>query len=337
MQQADGVQSPVSFYDNFSVVGDDVALSVKPPIFRLSPSQASFKIEMSNRGVNGTTVNVSSSDPLVKPVRDSLEIGAGETKSLFVNYGKVTSSSALHLAYDGKAYVVEMLVDEEPGIAAGALSAGLEFVDPAPISHSITGSQVIAGALEFRNVNSGPLHNITFHASPSIADIIDFNVTRFLEAKPNLVYSQFIWVNRNRNIPAGNYSGVIVMRSSEGAASSLDISVSIIWAEPADELPGELVIEEVPEEMVVPAEDGKSLNVTAITSLENATLEGGITITSGKAEDEAGRNRTIGIVVLAVILIIGSIITWKLRPKERVIRFSDYVSGIRKEDKRKKS
>ncbi|MEK6816390.1 MAG: hypothetical protein AABY09_02160, partial [Nanoarchaeota archaeon] len=210
-------------------------------------------------------------------------------------------------------------------------------VDPAPISHSITGSQVIAGALDFRNVNSGPLHNITFHASPSIADIIDFNVTRFLEAKPNLVYSQFIWVNRNRNIPAGNYSGVIVMRSSEGAASSLDISVSIIWAEPADELHGELVIEEVPEEMVVPAEDGKSLNVTAITSLENATLEGGITITSGKAEDEAGRNRTIGIVVLAVILIIGSIITWKLRPKERVIRFSDYVSSIRKEDKRKKS
>lgn len=316
----------LSYADNLTVANGTVALSIKPTIFRLDPAGSSIKVEVSNKGRNSTLVNVSSGSPLVRPVRDSIEVGAGEARTLFVNYDKAAGSSYLILSYGNKSYKVELLAEDKPGAeSVPQLTGGLEFIDPTPISHSITQAQTIEGELEFRNSNAVPLHNITFHVSPALADIIDFNTSLLLEARPNIVYRQFIWANRNKNIPAGSYSGVLLIKSAEGATASVDVSVDIseVPIFPARE-PAELVVEEVAEPDILP------LNVTGITDLSNATLEGGIKITSGKAEEEANKNRLAGIILLVVILIIGSIITWKLRPKEKVIKFSDYVLGIGK-------
>lgn len=327
----DGVQTPMNISDGLSIVKGSVAISVKPTIFKIDSSQSSFKIELSNKGEAGTTINITSDNPLVRPARESMEIGAGETKNLFVNYGKVVSTSLLSLYYGDKVYVIELLADDKPAEAnTEPLPMGLEFVDATPISHSIIPSQVIAGELEFRNVNPRSLHNITFHTSPSIADIFDFNTSIFLEAKPNIVYKQFIWINKNKNLPLGNYSGILLMKSSEGAKATLDISVII--KEP-EAVPIEEPREEIEEELVEPTQP--SLNVTAITDITNASSTGGITLVEGKAGKAESNNRLIGIILLLIVLIMGSIITWRLRPKDRIIKFNDYVSGLGKGSKKK--
>jgi len=62
---------------------------------------------------------------------------------------------------------------------------------------------------------------------------------------------------------------------------------------------------------------------------------GGITLVEGKDKKGANNNRLIGIILLLIVLILGSIITWRLRPKDRVIKFNDYVSSLGKGQKKK--
>ncbi|MFH0797919.1 MAG: hypothetical protein V1906_00755 [Candidatus Woesearchaeota archaeon] len=328
-----GVQTYTNFSDNLGIIKSPVAISLKPTIFKLDSSKTSIKIELSNKGESATTINITSDNPLVKPVRESLDIGAGETKNLFVNYGGVVSASLLGLYYGDKVYMVELLADDKPvEIRAEPLSEGLEFVDATPIYHSIMPSQVIAGELEFRNINSRPLHNVTFHTSPSIADIIDFNTSIFIEIKPNVVYRQFIWINKNKNLPLGNYYGVLLMKSSEGAKAELGINI-LIREQELVELPVEKPEEGIKEELVDTTQP--SLDITSITDITNVSSTGGITLVEGKVEKKTNSNRLIGIILLLIVLIAGSVITWRLRPKDRVIKFNDYISSLGKGQKKK--
>ena len=71
------------------------------------------------------------------------------------------------------------------------------------IKNSAKENQVIAGAVEFKNINSLPLHNILFTSSGISS--LEFNETAVPELLPNAVYSQKITINREKNAEPGKY------------------------------------------------------------------------------------------------------------------------------------
>ncbi|MEA3378527.1 MAG: hypothetical protein U9Q69_02695 [Nanoarchaeota archaeon] len=300
--------------DTFMVMQGN-SISVSPPIIRLASEKNKFSLELKNNAEETIEVEIKAAGSHIKPVRPEMSLSPLGKKTLYVNYND-TGSSNLIISYNGRAYNIEILGIEkeeiEEPLPEPQLEGQLKFVDAAPISHSVTIGQEIGGILEFTNTFPVDLHNITFHASDDLAGIIDFNVSIFPVIKPNESLEQFIWINKNQNALPKRYQGVILLNCKESYSHELQLEVEFTADYKIDE----------PE-----AEEGFK-----VVGQEDFNLTGDLQI-GGESEaalEEKEKNRLLGIIIVAGVIILALLIGWRLRPKPRILKFKEYLKSLAK-------
>ncbi|MFA5887586.1 MAG: hypothetical protein WC852_02660, partial [Candidatus Nanoarchaeia archaeon] len=239
-----GVLKEINASSAFAVVPGN-AFIITPAIIKISPYSSSFRISLRDTAGSPIDISVSVSDTALTPVRNSISLVYGQSKTLIVNYdaSKLKSDAVLMLSAGPLSYNIPVIaLKQENKTSAENITANTTQITEQSfegalvtvknisiIKNSAKANQVIAGAVEFKNINSLPLHNILFTSSGISS--LEFNETSVPELLPNAVYSQKIFINREKNAEPGKYFGSITAQSSEGASLTIRLEIEFTPAE----------------------------------------------------------------------------------------------------------
>ena len=336
-----GVLKEVNASSAFSVAPGN-AFIITPAIVKISPYSSSFRISLRDTAGSPIDISVSVSDTALTPVRNSMSLVYGQSKTLIVNYdaSKLKNDAVLMLSAGPLSYNIPVIALKQQNNTETADNATVNSTQIP--EHSFEGSlvtvknisliknsakenQVIAGAVEFKNINSLPLHNILF--TPSGISSLEFNETAVPELLPNAVYSQKITINREKNAEPGKYFGSITAQSSEGASLTIRLEIEFT---PAEEI-------ETPEKnassSVIPHKPKSNITVELVNvsmPLLNVSQANKI----NKAEKS--RNLWIALALIAIVLLLAIWGYYTIRPKVKYKLMGEYAEDLNKPKQKKK-
>jgi hypothetical protein len=334
----EGVLKEINASSAFSVSSGN-AFTITPAIVKISPSASSFRINLRHTAGTALDAAVSVSDNVLKPVRDSISLAVGETKSLTVNYQALNlkQDAVLRLSSGPLLYeipVIALKQENETAVENATVNitqtpeesfegALVTVKNISIIRNSANENQVIAGAVEFKNINPLPLHNILFTSSGISS--LEFNETNVPDLLPNAVYSQKITINREKNAEPGKYFGSITAQSSEGASLTIRLEIEFT---PAEEI-------EIPEEnassTVIPHKPKSNITV----ELVNVSMPMiNVSQTNKINEAEKSRNLWIAIALISLILFLAILGYYTIRPKVKYKLMAEYAKGLDKPKKK---
>lgn len=322
----------------FSVSAGD-AFTITPAIVKLNSVPSYFKIALKQTAGNPFDVAVSVSDTALKPVRNSLSLAVGELKTLTVNYdaSKLTSNAMLTLSSGAITYNIPAIAPKQANASAQNMTQNQTAEEPesfvkaivtvkniSSIKNSAPVNRPIAGAIEFRNNAKQPLHEIAFTSSGISS--LEFNETSVDVLEPGAVYSQYIWMNRQKNAEPGNYFGTITLASREGA--SLTIGLEIEFTPVKQEEPD---TSESRQNVSVP------LQRPGVT-VEKVNVSLGIPIANftelkETSQAEKTKNLVIALAITSIVLLIAFLFFYRIRPKTTLRKMGEYAKGISKPKK----
>jgi hypothetical protein len=329
----DGLLTDIIDEDAFTIIAGTSAISMKPAILTLKENDNTFSIKLTNHGTVAADVNVSSADNAIIPARKSINVPAGEVRTVFADYDfdSVKGDTALGLGYGSRSFSIPII---KPSVETlnrtvpanktpVVLQPALKFVpDLNNVSHKVAVDTVINGSFGIMNTLSTPIHNVTLSTTASLAGLVDFNVSSFSVIKPKEKKYVYIWINRFRSASAGSYSGSIVVGSAE--ASQLKMGLDLGFEEVEV-----VVLGNKTPIITVPS----GLNVSDID--ENLTVDVDVNVTLGEKGGEGNYGTAAIIVVVVIILIIGYFV-YRLRPQPLQKRFDAYVGQFKRGAQKKK-
>lgn len=313
--------------ESFNVVPGNSSFSISPGFVKISADESSLKIKLQHR--KGGAIEIEASSESVDLVRDTITLNPGESKFLFADYSfeDVPEDAMILLSFDSGSYDMPILkeaikeapaenVTEEPEPVVenetvehdftGALSIVND--DAKSVADTVSQDVTIEGFVRIMNLDSLPLHNVRFVPDESLSGIVEFNVSSFDVLEPGIVYEQYVWINRDKNVEPGKYEGIIMIISEEGASESMDINLvfSSIETEP---------------------EEQERLNITDYTP-------GNISINFSELgqepEEDQGKSLAIAIILIVIVLILIGILAYRLRPKKGMKQLGSYAKGLKK-------
>jgi hypothetical protein len=345
----DGLLTDIIDEDAFTIIAGTSAISMKPAILTLKENDNTFSIKLTNHGTVAADVNVSSADNAIIPARKSINVPAGEVRTVFADYDfdSVKGDTALGLGYGSRSFSipiikpsVETLPEENKTVPENksvpvvnrtvpanktpvVLQPALKFVpDLNNVSHKVAVDTVINGSFGIMNTLSTPIHNVTLSTTASLAGLVDFNVSSFSVIKPKEKKYVYIWINRFRSASAGSYSGSIVVGSAE--ASQLKMGLDLGFEEVEV-----VVLGNKTPIITVPS----GLNVSDID--ENLTVDVDVNVTLGEEKKEGKYGTALVIIIIVIFLIIGYL-AYRLRPQPLQKRFDAYVGQFKRGAQKKK-
>jgi hypothetical protein len=333
-----GVLKEANASSAFSVSAGN-AFVITPAIVKISPYSSSFRISLRQTAGSAFDVSVSVSDTALTPVRNSISLAPGQSKTLIVNYdaSKLKQDAVLILLTDSIKYEIPVIaLKQDNNTSAGNITANVTQITEesfegslatvkniSVIRNSAKANQVIAGAVEFKNINSLPLHNILFTSSGISS--LEFNETSVPELLPNAVYSQKIFINREKNAEPGKYFGSITAQSSEGASLTIRLEIEFT---PAEEI-------ETPEEnassTVIPHKPKSNITVELV-NVSMPLLN--VSQTNKMNEADKAKNLKIAVALIALILILAVGGYYTIRPKVKYKLMGEYAEGLGKPKKK---
>lgn len=314
------------------------AFTITPAIVKLNSVPSYFKIMLKQTAGDPFDVAVSVSDSALKPVRNSLSLAVGELKTLTVNYdaSKLTSDAMLTLSSGAITYSIPAIAPnkpanatvnatqnqtaEEPESFEGALAAVKNI---SSIKNSAPVNRPIVGAIEFRNNAKQPLHELAFTSSGISS--LEFNETSVAVLEPGAVYSQYIWMNRQKNAEPGKYFGTITLTSREGASLTIELEIEFTPVEQLD-------TSESQQNVSVP------LQKQGVT-VEKVNVSLGIPIanfTELKETSQAEKTKSllIALTITAFVLAIAFLFFYRIRPRTTVKKMGEYAESFGKPKKK---
>jgi len=306
-----------SLEKNFTVSNATKATQIKPGIIILTKDKTSFSIALKNIGETNT-VQITSSDPNISPRKSTLSLNTGETKNLLVDYTykDITEDSTLTIKYETQTYTIPIIypieiveenetvenITEEviPEEIINPLSFATDSVD-----RTIIFNETFDGFLDVTNNGEENLTDLKFSITGSLSRVMEINKTEISELKGGENFSQYVWVNRNKDKKAGEYSGELIL-SNEQYEVKLPVSITIEELE---------IIEEPPEETIV-----------------NETIQYNLSeLFEGELEEETKISATtiIGI-VLIILLIAILIIVFRKMQTENKKKFNKYIEETKR-------
>ncbi|MDI6738175.1 MAG: hypothetical protein QME12_06725 [Nanoarchaeota archaeon] len=313
------------------------AFTITPVAVKISPASSYFKISLRHTAGSPLDVAVSVSDNAIKPVRNSLSLAVNEMKTLTVNYDglNLKNDAILTLSSGAVSYNIPLFAPkaanetaqnqsiEETVSFEGAL---VTVKNITVIKNSAPVNRLIAGPLEFRNNAKSALHDVTFTSSGISS--LEFNQTSVPVLEPGTVYSQYIWMNRQKDAAPGKYFGTITAASREGA--SLSIPLEIEFTAIAQEQPNETSSQQ---NVTMPLEKPGKVTVEKV----NVSL--GIPIVNftelkETSAAEKRKNLVIALTISAFVIAIAFLFFYRIRPKTTVRKMGEYAEEIGKPRKK---
>lgn len=335
-----GTAKWVSAADSFSVSKGSAVFAITPAVIKPSSYSSQFRIDLRHTYGTEATASVSSAGSALKPVRDSITVLPGETKSLFVNYNysALKEGDMLRLSAPSFSYEVPIIGLPMPKAENATANNTVQEPEQIPvpadairsadnisvIRHTVKRNKAIAGPVRFVNTFSAPLHDVTF-SSMGIPSL-EFNTTVFPVVMPGEKFTQYIWINREKNIPAAQYRGEITANSREG--TSLSIRLELNFEEIAEPAENKTVQQVLPNQSVLIEDkipDVKPLNISVNYS----------DITQA-SEEEKTKGLKIALIIIAAVIAIIALLAFRLRPITKFRHMKEYAVEKREEHLPKK-
>ncbi len=312
----------IKFFQQFNVVGTNHSFSINPGFIILDNDKSSFKVNLKHMIGDSFVVNVGNGSSALNPIRNSVSLNTGETKSLYVDYlfDELQERTELSLEHEDLGYSLVLLkeeevVEEEAPVEEENTTEEIEkdFTGALELSNNeikgkLIENETLEGPIIITNNHDMALHNIDFIISDKLKDIVSLNASSISMLQAGKVFEQYLWVNKNKDAPAGHYQGTIELVSEEGATEqvSLDITIQASEAEP-------IVVEEEKGLNISDYKPNVSINFSDIK----------------EKEDKSG-NLGLAIAIIIVVLILIGILAYRLRPKKGFKKLNSYVTELKK-------
>ncbi|HII14683.1 MAG TPA: hypothetical protein HA362_00050 [Nanoarchaeota archaeon] len=338
----DGVLKDINATALFKVSSGQSVFSIAPAIIKLASQQSVFRIDLRHVYGDAADAAVSVTDNALKPVRASIAVAPGETKTLYVNYdySKIKGDAVLKLSAGALVYEIPVISGKANASEAVPNQTGmpnattpvdaLETVGQLTvIRHKVPRDRIIAGGLKIRNAYSKPLHNLTF--SSSGVPGVELNVTELLALGPNETYTQYIWINRLKNATAGNYTGAVAVNSAEGA--SLDVKLEIEFQDILEEQNQTLPV--LNNTALIPNQASSKDTVTVEPVDTQINLTFNFTEIQQANEEDQQRSLWIAVALILAVLLIIALLAYKLRPKVKYKQMKEYTQELGSESRQR--
>lgn len=323
---------------SFSVSAGN-AFTITPVAVKISPASSYFKIALRHTAGTPFDVAVSASDAAIKPIRNSVSLAVNEMKTLTVNYDglKLKNDAKLTLSSGALSYSIPLFapvqanatqlpnvtVQENQTLPASFDGALKTVKNITIIKRKANITQELASPLEIINTASEPLHDILFTSSgiPSIT----FKEASVAELMPSAVYSQYISVNKGKNIAPGKYFGSITIQSKEGAFLVIPVELefmAVSQGETGASNDSAIVQKPKTDVTVTPANGSLGIAIVNYSELQK------------KSAEEKAKSLRIALALAAVVFIIVFLFFYRIRPKTYMKNLGEYVEEIGKPKKK---
>jgi len=313
---------------SFNVIAGNNSFSISPGFIKLNPNEDSLKIKLQHNKGENIEISVTDNDDAVNLIRDSITLNPGESKFLFADYvfEDVIKNSKIILSFNSINYEVPLLkeieiiepevnITEEPEVEIVEnetieedLSRVLVIVneDAKNLKDTITQEVTIEGTIRIMNTHVSPLHNVHFEVDENLQKIILLNISSFEILEPEIVYEQYLWINKEKDVQPGEYKGNINIISDEGATQTITL---------------DLVFE------AIEIEIKEGLNITDYKPL-NISID--FSELKEQTQEDKTKNLVIALILISILLIVLGLLVYKLRPKKGVKQLGSYVKELKK-------
>ena len=318
-------------------IGQGDAVTIRPIVIYLEKGISNARIDLTNRLDYAVTIEAKSANQDIIFSRTTITVPAASTRNLYLSFDadKIKDSS-IELNYDSgkRAYFMPLMVakEEQKPESVSLVTEPSEEVKPeqegfalridenlTSIKHKVPRTKMINGSLNF--MSNKNLNDLQFHLTPEIAEIITLNTTGYDLMEANKEYELYLWINRYRNFPEGEYNGMLSLDSKDG--QTVNVSVAITLTSPI-----------LKEEMVT-----SKLNITRpsfnATEVKEPITFVNYTEEAQKEKEQDQKNLRLGLLLSGILLLIAAVVVYLFRPKPKELKFQDYVSQFKKGAKKK--
>lgn len=319
------------------IVSDGSSIILRPVALFIDEKTTSARIDLKNQLADSVSADVAVSNSIIQISRSSITIPRFSTRSIFLTLDpkKVDGSSVVISYGSGKRkYTVnvflaaelsenesiELISNETKQEAEQPESNNLRIIENITyLKHTIPRTKMINGSLHF--VANKDLKNVQFHLTTGIAEIVTLNTTGYNVMKQGQYYEQYLWINRYRNFPDGEYVGVLSLDDEEGNTVNVTLDITLT-ATAAKEEPKQETKKPITRPVFNVTEVS---NFTIINYTEQLRLE----------QEKRSKNLRLGLLLLAIFLAIASLIVYFFRPKQKELKFKEYVEQFKKGARKK--
>ncbi len=314
-----GVLTDFTLSTELTVI-QELGISVDPAIVTLDPLKNELKISLHNYAGKTITANISTTSDKLVPARADLQIEPATTRNAFISYdyASVPAGQSIIIAYQNRTYTIKVLTAEtqtetiepttETPESQSATTEEIKF-QARGVNKEISRYTSLSDPLTVKNTVKKELHKVEFATTGNLAEIVLLKIQSIERLDPESQIDQYIWANRDKNSKPGIYEGDLKITSQEGYSDAIHLKIAI------QELT--LIEEQNATKPNLPL-----FNKTSLKVLINETQI--------KEEPNVRKNVTIALIMLAIVSVIGIIISIKLRKKTRVMRFNEYVRSVKK-------
>ncbi|MBU2638494.1 MAG: hypothetical protein KJ955_05965 [Nanoarchaeota archaeon] len=306
----------------FSVEKTDAAFAVSPAIVRLNAKTGSFKLELRHTYGKESVIDVSSSSASLKPVRQTISVAPGESKSLFVDYKNFEEDASIMLKAGNISYAIPVVAVKEAApvnetaqneIQQPGFENAIQVVgNVSSIIRKVKQNIVIAGPVSFKNTHPLPLHNLLFSASGVPG--VEFNMANVPLIMSGETFTQQITINRQKDAIPGKYDGEITAESDEGAKVVISLSVEF----------------EAVEAPAAPVEPKKKANITVSEAPASLNISFNYSEVEKKTDEERMKSLKIAVILIIAVVALAALLIFKIRPKVKYKKMQEYAKGAGK-------
>lgn len=301
---------------SFDIAGNK-GISIDPAIITLDPLKNEFKLSLKNNADNTLTVNITASEGL-KPARDSIQLEPGTTKNAFISYTQPETEQEVTLKYLNRSHTIRILTQQkttaenittEPKEEPITISGELTFDGPATVDKKSSRYTSFSDPIKIKNTFQKDIKNVKFSLTGNLKDIAELRTQTIDLIAAGSEAEQYVWVNKNKNAPAGIYEGDLTAKSEEGYSDSIHLKITL------EEL---TLVEEKPAEK--PAQN--LFNYSRTLTLINET--------KAQEEPNVAKNVMTALLMLLAAIIITFLIWRKMRVKTVTETLEEHVKTIKK-------
>lgn len=311
------------------------ALTIRPIVLYIEQGVDNARIDLFNKYSQEITAEASSDNTDIIFSRAALTIPVASTRSLYLSFDpNKIADATITLKYDSgkRSYNIPLIIAKEkpanesvslvsqPAQALQQNEGRLLLVENISIiQHKVPRAKMINGSLHF--VSGKELKNVQFHLTHGIAEIITLNATGYDVMLPNQEYEAYLWINKYKNFPAGEYSGILSLDSENGDTANVSFLIELTEISLPQKEP-KLNITRTS----FNATDVKEVNFTFVNYTEEAQKE----------KEKREKNLRLGLILAGIFFLIAAIFVYVLRPKPKELKFEEYVSQFKKGASKKK-
>jgi len=205
-----------SFVYNFSLNDSNNSVYVNPAAVRITniENQDTFVIQLINNGINTTNFSFSTMQTFFDMSKQSLVLNPGQSGQFYVymsdflynNIGK----AEIKIDYNSDYFTIPFffLIEDEPIVQNQTITESrLDFVmDVDNFNLSVNYDESTSGFVKFKNYGDD-INNLTFELTNNLEEVLDLQFNILDQIRKDETLKQYIYVNRNKNVIPGNYSG----------------------------------------------------------------------------------------------------------------------------------